>query len=129
MLKSAEALQCGRVDRVVADAHLQVEALAVAVQLSQGPTLAFGEIKRLFLRAGSAHFEAQLEDEALTLARQMLAGVPEGLVAYKRLLDAEAGTTLGQALRIEREASLANNLPVSREEIDTRLAKLRRVGR
>lgn len=129
VLKSAEALQCGRVDRVVADAHLQDEALAVAVQLSQGPTLAFGEIKRLFLRAGSAHFEAQLEDEALTLARQMLAGVPEGLVAYKRLLDAEAGTTLGQALRIEREASLANNLPVSREEIDTRLAKLRRVGR
>ena len=71
----------------------------------------------------------QLRSAAEAMAQQMLAGVPEGLVAYKRLLDAEAGTTLGQALRIEREASLANNLPVSREEIDTRLAKLRRVGR
>ena len=65
----AEALQCGLVDRVVADAALQDEALALATQLSTGPTLAFGEIKRLFLRAGSAHFEAQPEDEALTLAR------------------------------------------------------------
>ena len=50
-------------------------------------------------------------------------------MAYKRLLDAEAGTTLTDALRIEREASLANNLPVGRAEIDARLATLRRVGR
>jgi enoyl-CoA hydratase len=71
----------------------------------------------------------QLRPEAEALARQMLAGVPEGLVAYKRLLDAEAGTTLTDALRIERAASLANNLPVGRAEIDARLAKLRRVGR
>jgi enoyl-CoA hydratase len=71
----------------------------------------------------------QLRPEAEALARQMLAGVPEGLLAYKRLLDAEAGTTLTDALRIERAASLANNLPVGRAEIDARLAKLRRVGR
>jgi len=71
----------------------------------------------------------QLRPEAEALALQMLAGVPAGLVAYKRLLDAEAGTTLAEALRIERAASLANNLPVSREEIDARLARLRRVGR
>ena len=82
VLKSAEALQCGLADRVVADAHLQDDALALAVQLSQGPTLAFGEIKRLFLRAGSAHFEAQLEDEALTLARlSASADAQEGITA------------------------------------------------
>jgi len=69
VLKSAEALHCGLVDRVVADAALQDDALALATQLAQGPTLAYGEIKRLFLRAGSAHFESQLEDEALSLAR------------------------------------------------------------
>jgi len=69
VLKSAEALQCGLVDRVVADDALQDEALALATQLAQGPTLAYGEIKRLFLRAGSAQLAAQLEDEALTLAR------------------------------------------------------------
>jgi enoyl-CoA hydratase len=71
----------------------------------------------------------QLRPAAEALARQMLAGVPEALVAYKNLLDAEAGTTLADALRIERAASLANNLPVSREEIDVRLAQLRRQGR
>jgi enoyl-CoA hydratase len=71
----------------------------------------------------------ELRPAAEALARQMLTGVPEALVAYKRLLDTEVGTTLGEALRIEREASLANNLPVGREEIDARLAKLRRVGR
>ena len=71
----------------------------------------------------------QLLPEAQAMARQMLAGVPEALVAYKKLLDAEAGTTLAEAVRIERAASLANNLPVSRAEIEARLAKLRRVGR
>lgn len=71
----------------------------------------------------------QLRPEAEAWARQMLAGVPDGLVAYKRLLDAEAATTLAEALRIERAASLANNLAVGRAEIDARLAKLRRVGR
>ena len=71
----------------------------------------------------------QLLPEAQAMARQMLAGVPEALVAYKQLLDAEAGTTLAEAVRIERAASLANNLPVSRAEIEARLAKLRRVGR
>lgn len=82
VLKSAEALQCGLVDRVVADEALQDEALALATQLAQGPTLAYGEIKRLFLRAGSAQLEAQLEDEALTLARvSASADAQEGIAA------------------------------------------------
>lgn len=69
VLKSAEALQCGLADKVVADNALQDEVLALATQLAQGPTLAYGEIKRLFLRAGAAQLQSQLEDEALTLAR------------------------------------------------------------
>jgi len=71
----------------------------------------------------------RLRPEAEALARQMLAGVPEALIAYKQLLDAEAGTTLAESLRLERAASLANNLPVGRDEIDKRLARLRKVGR
>lgn len=67
----------------------------------------------------------QLRPEAEAMARQMLAGVPEALVAYKRLLNDEADVTLGEALRLERAASLANNRPVSRAEIDARLARLR----
>ena len=67
----------------------------------------------------------QLRPRAEAMARQMLGGVPEALVAYRRLLDDEAGVTLADAIELERAASLANNTPVSREEIEARLKKLR----
>ena len=61
---------------------LQDEALTLAQGLANGPTLAYGEIKRLFLRAGAAQLEAQLEDEALTLARvAQSADAQEGIAA------------------------------------------------
>jgi len=70
------------VDRVVADGALQDEALALATGFANGPTLAYGEIKRLFLRAGAAQLEAQLEDEAFTLARVAAsADAQEGVAA------------------------------------------------
>ena len=72
---------------------------------------------------------SQLMAEAQALARQMLANVPEGVVAYKKLLDEEAGRSLAEALVFERDAAQAANLGVSREEIDTRLARLRRQSR
>jgi 2-(1,2-epoxy-1,2-dihydrophenyl)acetyl-CoA isomerase len=82
VLASDEALGAGLVDRVVADDKLQDEALALARQLAAGPTRAYGEIKRLFLRAGTAQMEAQLEDEALTLARvSSTADAQEGIAA------------------------------------------------
>ena len=71
----------------------------------------------------------QLMTEAQALARQMLANVPEGVVAYKKLLDEEAKRPLAEALIFEREAAQTANLGVSREEIDSRLAKLRRQAR
>src|SRR6516164_2226985 len=58
-----------------------------------------------------------LLDEARALARQMLTGVPEALVAYKRLLNQEAASSFDDALRIERSASMANNTLVPREQI------------
>ena len=66
-----------------------------------------------------------LRSEAEAMARQMLASVPETLVACRRLLDADEGATLDEALRIERAASLANNTPVGRAAIGARLARLR----
>ena len=82
VLDSHEALACGLVDRVVPDAALQDEAMTLARTLAGGPTLAYGQIKRLFLRAGAAHLEAQLEDEALTLARiSATADAQEGITA------------------------------------------------
>ena len=69
VLAADDALRAGLFDQVVADAQLQDDALALAQKLAAGPTVAYGEIKRLFLQVGSAQLEARLEDEALTLAR------------------------------------------------------------
>ena len=82
VLGSQEALQTGLVDRVVPDADLQAQALALAQEFADGPTLAYGEIKRLFLRTGAAHLESQLELEAMALARVALsADAKEGIAA------------------------------------------------
>lgn len=82
VLTGAEALQAGLVDKIVADDKIQDAALAIAQKFALGPTLAYGEIKRLFARAGGAHVEAQLEDEALTLARIAgTADAKEGIAA------------------------------------------------
>lgn len=69
VLGSQEALVAGLVDKVVADAELPAQAMALAQQLANGPTLAYGEVKRLFMKAGAVQMQAQLEDEALTMAR------------------------------------------------------------
>ena len=71
----------------------------------------------------------ELLAEAQTLARQMLAHPAAGLRAYKRLLDQESAGTLAKALQVERDTSTASNAGVTREEIDARLARLRRQGR
>lgn len=69
VLSAEQAQQCGLVDVVVPDASLTQDAQALARKLASGPTVAYGEIKRLFRRASAIQREAQLEDEALTLAR------------------------------------------------------------
>lgn len=69
VLGSEDAQRAGLVDQIVADDQLQDSALALARKLAAGPTVAYGETKRLFMKAGAAQLEAQLEDEALTLAR------------------------------------------------------------
>ena len=69
VLTSEQAQAAGLVDDVIDDTALAAEARALVEKLAAGPTLALGEIKRLFLRTGSQTLESQLEDEALTLAR------------------------------------------------------------
>lgn len=69
MLSSQDALHAGLVDVLVDDDKLSSEALAMAQRLAAGPTVAYGEVKRLFARASAIQLEAMLEDEALTLAR------------------------------------------------------------
>jgi enoyl-CoA hydratase len=71
----------------------------------------------------------RLQVEAESLALRMVQNPPAGLVSYKRLLDAESGCSLDEALRIEREASIAANSGVTRAEMQSRLSSLRRRGR
>ncbi len=82
VLDAEEARQAGLVDDIVDDASLGEQSMALARRLAQGPTLAYGEIKRLFLKAGAAQLEAQLEDEAMTLSRiATTADAQEGIAA------------------------------------------------
>jgi 2-(1,2-epoxy-1,2-dihydrophenyl)acetyl-CoA isomerase len=83
VLASREAQTCGLVDEVVPDGALAARAGELAKQLAAGPTLAYGEIKRLFLRAGAAQLESQLEDEAIALARvSQSQDAQEGVAAF-----------------------------------------------
>ncbi len=71
----------------------------------------------------------RLLPEAMALAREMLANDHEGLVAYKQLLDGEAERSFAEALDFERTQAQAANLGVTRDDIDRRLARLRRQSR
>ena len=71
----------------------------------------------------------RLRAEAEALAREMLSNIPAGLAAYKRLLNDEGDLPLGDALALERNRAREANLGVTREEIDARLARLRRQKR
>lgn len=83
MLKAEEAAQAGLVDYLVDDASLMAEAEKAAIKLSQGPTRAYGELRRVFSRALGQPFEAQLEDEAQGLSRVAAsADAREGILAF-----------------------------------------------
>jgi enoyl-CoA hydratase len=62
----------------------------------------------------------QLLAHARALAEQMLAGVPETLLAYKQLIDDGYALDFGAALAMERQAAKANNAKVRQSAIDQR---------
>jgi 2-(1,2-epoxy-1,2-dihydrophenyl)acetyl-CoA isomerase len=66
---AAEAHRNGLVNKVVPDADLAAEAMALARVLAEGPTRAFGEIKNLLLSTGAESVEGQMELEARAMAR------------------------------------------------------------
>lgn len=83
MLDSAGALGVGLVDEVAENGDYVARAEAIARQLAEGPTRAFGEIRRLFLSVEDQPLEAQLELEALALARcSGTADAREGITAF-----------------------------------------------
>ena len=78
-----EALAIGLVDKIVPTGELQAEARKMAERLAAGPTLAYGEIRRLLTSVEDQPLEAQLELEAQGLARMAgTADAREGLMAF-----------------------------------------------
>ena len=67
VVPAAEALTLGIVSEVVEDSDLAARAETFARRLSQGPTKAYGGIKRLALASFSHEYEAHLEAEAQAL--------------------------------------------------------------
>jgi 2-(1,2-epoxy-1,2-dihydrophenyl)acetyl-CoA isomerase len=68
VLSAREALDWGLVTRVVPDAELRPAVEALASELAQGPTRAFGGAKRLFHQSTWESLETQMELEAQAIA-------------------------------------------------------------
>jgi 2-(1,2-epoxy-1,2-dihydrophenyl)acetyl-CoA isomerase len=83
VLKAHEALEWGLVSRVVPRDELETEALETATRLAAGPTVAYGEIRRLLLRSLSADLADQLEAERRAIVRcGETADAREGITAF-----------------------------------------------
>lgn len=83
VLTAAEALDWGIVNRVVPAASLMEEAGALAAKLAQGPTRAYGGVKRLLQTGLSDTLESQMEREArMILEMAQSADGVEGISAF-----------------------------------------------
>jgi len=66
---AATAMEYGLVNEVVDDDQLAGRAWALATELAEGPTRAYGEIKNLMLSTWEQPLEAQMEQEARAMSR------------------------------------------------------------
>jgi len=62
-IDATEALRLGLVNRVVPAATLEAETMALAHRLAEGPTLAYGRLKRLLRSSFESHLASQLDAE------------------------------------------------------------------
>jgi len=83
IFSAQEALQWGLVTRVVPENELLAQARAVAVQLANGPTRAYGVSKRLLHSGWSETLETQMENESQAIANSARTGdAREGITAF-----------------------------------------------
>jgi 2-(1,2-epoxy-1,2-dihydrophenyl)acetyl-CoA isomerase len=83
VLTAAEAAEWGLISRVVPRDRLDEEALEVARQLAQGPTVAYGEMRRLLRRSFSVGLEDQLDAERQAIVRCATThDAREGIMAF-----------------------------------------------
>lgn len=77
---AAEAAEWGLVTRVVPDEAVETEALAVATRIAQGPTRAFGSIKRLFAQSYGSSLADQFDAEATAIGAALRTQDAQGAV-------------------------------------------------
>lgn len=83
VLKAAEALEWGIVNRVVADDAVVEESLQLARKIASGPTAAFGKVKELLDGSFDHSLETQMELEARAISHLITtADGQEGLDAF-----------------------------------------------
>ncbi|MBI2217855.1 MAG: enoyl-CoA hydratase/isomerase family protein [Candidatus Rokubacteria bacterium] len=83
VLSATEAVEWGLITRAVPDAELASAVDALARELAQGPTKAYGGAKRLFHQATWESLETQMELEAQSIARSgHTADFREGVTAF-----------------------------------------------
>ena len=68
-LTAAEALDWGLINRVVSPGELAEVAEETAAQLAAGPTVAYGEMRRLLARSFGVDFDDQLQAELAAIVR------------------------------------------------------------
>jgi 2-(1,2-epoxy-1,2-dihydrophenyl)acetyl-CoA isomerase len=67
-LSAEDALNFGLITRVAEAESVSEDALRLARELANGPTLAYGKLRHLLLRSGESSFESHLEEESRALA-------------------------------------------------------------
>lgn len=83
VLTAEEALDWGLGNRVVPAAELGAETEALARQLAQGPTVAYGGVKKLLQMAGQDSLEGQMERETRQIVETaQSADGREGVAAF-----------------------------------------------
>jgi 2-(1,2-epoxy-1,2-dihydrophenyl)acetyl-CoA isomerase len=82
-VSAREAEAMGMITRVVPDADLHQQAAAIAHELAQGPTQAFGGVKRLLYTSPNNPLYEQMEIETAIIAEtSRTADAREGIAAF-----------------------------------------------
>jgi 2-(1,2-epoxy-1,2-dihydrophenyl)acetyl-CoA isomerase len=83
LFDAATAQRLGLVNWVVPAAELGAQTQRIAARLAQGPTLAYGETKRLVNQSLERSIETQMEEELQAFARCALTGdLAEGVASF-----------------------------------------------
>lgn len=83
-VSAEEALQIGLCSRVVAPNELMDKAMEVAEQFANGPTIAYGLLKKMITRAYDASFDEFLDAEAFAQGTVMATDdFVEGITAFR----------------------------------------------